>query len=401
MSLAIVETHPIQYHAPLWRALQEHFQIPVHVIYGSDFSIAGYTDREFKTQFAWDVDLLGGYGSTFLSRLAQGGARDASKVSTKGLKAALNSIKPRVLLVLGYSPQFYARTCFLALQSGHPLLFRGETTDHARVRGKLMSYGRDWALRFLYQRCRFLLYVGSQSLKHFRRLGVPDQRLISSPYCVDTACFQCSEEDRSQLRDATRRQLGIPSQSIGLLFCGKLSKRKGIDLLVAALKSFPEGQRRQFVLMLLGDGELRDQLIEGSQTEPRIDTRFIGFQNQTQLSGFYHAADLLVLPSRFSETWGLVVNEALHHGIPCVGSDAVGCAPDLIVPGETGELFESESMPDLASAIQRAVLLVGRKEIRCLCRQHVGGFSVHHAAAGIATAYRSVIQNLESPSPRS
>lgn len=74
MSLLILSTHPIQYQAPVYRALQTQFDIPTTVIYGSDFSVAGYHDREFGTQFAWDTDLLSGYSAVFLSRVAEGGA---------------------------------------------------------------------------------------------------------------------------------------------------------------------------------------------------------------------------------------------------------------------------------------------------------------------------------------
>jgi hypothetical protein len=42
------------------------------------------------------------------------------------------------------------------------------------------------------------------------------------------------------------------------------------------------------------------------------------------------AADCLVLPSDHGETWGLLVNEALASGLPCLVSDACGCAEDLL-----------------------------------------------------------------------
>ena len=56
---------------------------------------------------------------------------------------------------------------------------------------------------------------------------------------------------------------------------------------------------------------------------------FVGFLNQTEISRAYVAADCLVLPSDHGETWGLVVNEALASGLPCLVSDACGCAEDL------------------------------------------------------------------------
>jgi glycosyltransferase involved in cell wall biosynthesis len=67
-----------------------------------------------------------------------------------------------------------------------------------------------------------------------------------------------------------------------------------------------------------------------SHGEPRAS--FLGFLNQSEISRAYVAADCLVLPSDASETWGLVVNEAMACGLPCIVSDGCGCAEDLIKP---------------------------------------------------------------------
>jgi glycosyltransferase involved in cell wall biosynthesis len=128
-----------------------------------------------------------------------------------------------------------------------------------------------------------------------------------------------------------------------------------------------------------------------AQKSPRVTVFFQGFQNQTRLSQYYHAADLLILPSYESETWGLVVNEALHHGLPCVVSNSVGCAPDLIVTGVTGYSFETGSSLSLATGIRNGIELIGRDEVRLNCRRKVSGYGVKDAARGIANAYRQVI----------
>ena len=60
-----------------------------------------------------------------------------------------------------------------------------------------------------------------------------------------------------------------------------------------------------------------------------------GFQQQEKLKDVYTVADMLVLPSLYTETWGLVMNEAMQLGVPCIVSDRVGCGPDLIRPGDT------------------------------------------------------------------
>lgn len=388
--LAVIGTHPVQYHAPVYRALQDRFDIPVTAIYGSDFSVAGYEDREFGTAFAWDTDLLSGYQQVFLSRIANGGAKNDAEVSARGLGGALRKIKPRAVLVLGYRPQFNLLGLLGAKLANYPILFRAETTDHARRRGMFKRIAREGLLRWCYGSSDRLLYIGRRSYQHYKGLRCAEEKLIFSPYCVDTTPFEIDEEARTRLRPIFRREAGLSDQAIVLLFSGKQSHRKGPDLILRAIKRMPTELRERIVVVFLGSGEMQNELQLLASTVPAVKTIFPGFQNQTALSRFYHAADLLILPSRHDETWGLVVNEALHHGLPCVVSAAVGCAPDLIESGRTGFVFYSGSVTSLARRLEQSFALLNREEVRQYCRQKVNAYGVDDAARGIAEAYRQV-----------
>jgi glycosyltransferase involved in cell wall biosynthesis len=387
--LAVIETHPIQYHAPVYRALQEHHGVPVTAIYGSDFSVAGYHDQEFGTSFAWDTDLLSGYSSVFLSRVASGGARGADAVSTHGLRQALEMLRPDAVMIVGYSPRFHRTAWLEARRARRPVLFRGETSDDAEPRSWLKVALRRAVLGLAYRSCDQLMYIGERSRRHFERLGVPADRLVFSPYCVDITPFRTDEVARAQLRAEMRQELGLGRDRFLLLYTGKLSHRKGIDLLVAAARSLPGPLRDRVALLLVGNGDRREKLQAQVDLPPAVQAAFVGFRNQTELSRFYHAADLLVLPSRHGETWGLVVNEALHHGLPCVVSDQVGCAPDLIEPNLTGVVCKAGSAASLREAIGRAASLCGQAHIRDACRKRVSRYSVTNAAEGIARAFEA------------
>jgi glycosyltransferase involved in cell wall biosynthesis len=103
--------------------------------------------------------------------------------------------------------------------------------------------------------------------------------------------------------------------------------------------------------LVVGDGRLRPAL--GTQaTTQGLPLRFTGFLNQTELPKAYAASDALVLPST-SESWGLVVNEAMASGLPAIVSDQVGCGPDLVLPGETGDVFACGATSELASILAR------------------------------------------------
>src|SRR6266568_796341 len=93
--LLIVGTHPIQYQAPVYRMLEEKWNVPVQMIYASDFSLTGYFDKDFGTHFAWDVDLFTSPDRcTFLSTVKTGGASCFDEVSAKGLGAAMAQYAP-------------------------------------------------------------------------------------------------------------------------------------------------------------------------------------------------------------------------------------------------------------------------------------------------------------------
>jgi glycosyltransferase involved in cell wall biosynthesis len=388
--LAVIETHPVQYHAPLFRQVEQEFGLPVTAIYGSDFSVSGYRDQEFGVDLAWDTDLLAGYRPLFLARVATGGGRAPDKVSARGLFSALKEVQPDAVMLQAYAPAFNRAAILAGLRLGRPLLFRAETTDHARVRGPALQFSRRLALSLLYRSFDRLLFIGTRSREHYERHGVTSDRLVFSPYCVDTAAFRLGEDEREALRATVRAELDISTDRHVLLFSGKLTARKGVDLIVEAVRRLSPLERLDTTIVFLGDGDRREFLRTESARQPTVDVRIVGFRNQTQLSRYFHAADALVLPS-YSETWGLVVNEALLHGVPCVISEAVGCLPDLLIPAVTGEICHTGNVESLGNAIRRVRRLRDSSAVRDECRARAGLFSLGRAAAGVREAFDSVV----------
>jgi glycosyltransferase involved in cell wall biosynthesis len=85
--------------------------------------------------------------------------------------------------------------------------------------------------------------------------------------------------------------------------------------------------------------------------EKKLPVMFAGFLNQTEIARAYVAADCLVLPSDYGETWGLVVNEGMVCGLPAIVSDRVGCGLDLVKDGITGYVFPFGDIKALANKL--------------------------------------------------
>jgi glycosyltransferase involved in cell wall biosynthesis len=122
-----------------------------------------------------------------------------------------------------------------------------------------------------------------------------------------------------------------------------------------------------------------------------VRATWIGFLNQTKLARAYAVADCLALPSG-SETWGLVVNEAMATGLPCVVGDLVGCGPDLIEPERTGYIFRVGSVEGLAGSLERmrALRETGTFQ-REWCLEKAGTHSFEAATEGLVAACASAI----------
>ena len=385
--LAIIDTHPVQYRAPVYQTLARDLGIPITVIYGSDFSVAGYRDREFGASFSWDTDLLSHTNAKFVQRVADGGADSFEELTPRGLGRVIADSGASAVLATGYRPMFNLAAILESRLRRIPVLFRAETANVFPRRGAAL---RQIGLRALYSLCDRVLPIGSSSRAHYRRLGVPESKMIFSPYCVNTAPFRCEERDREALREPLRREWGLAPGDAAILFSGKLSERKGVHTLVEAVKRLPAARRSATVLVFLGTGAEQAKLERACAADPIVRAIFPGFRNQKELSPYFHAADVFVLPSLCGETWGLVVNEALHHGLPAVVSSAVGCAPDLIEYGITGAVAEPGSPESLADAIETVLEFAGKPQTRACCRQKVSSYSTLAAASGIARAWVEV-----------
>ncbi|MGH9552909.1 MAG: glycosyltransferase, partial [Terriglobales bacterium] len=126
----------------------------------------------------------------------------------------------------------------------------------------------------------------------------------------------------------------IPEDSICFAFVGKLEKKKRVLDFLQALKRARE-RAPNITGLVVGSGE-QLEVADSFVKHWALPVAFTGFLNQTEIFRAYVAADALVLPSNYGETWGLVVNEAMASEIPAIVSDRVGVANDLVIDGQTG-----------------------------------------------------------------
>lgn len=156
------------------------------------------------------------------------------------------------------------------------------------------------------------------SRKFVERMGVNPEIIRKIPLGVDTKKF--SPDKKSE---ELRKELGIGS-NVFLLYAGRLAERKGVAYLLQAFREALQIMK-EMKLVILGDGPLRNQLMELSRKLDLKDSvKFVGYRPSEEVSRYFASCDFMVAPSISAESFGLVMAEAMASGKPIIATDVSG-----------------------------------------------------------------------------
>ena len=383
MRLAVVATHPIQYHAPWFRALVAA-GVDLHVLF-SVLPDAAQQAAGFGRAFEWDVPLLEGYEWSVLDQLRRSPALGSFfGVANVGVGKALARLRPDAVVLTGWNAFPLMQALGAAVRLGLPTVLRGEA-NALRPRPPWKTLGH----RALLAAYDAFVAIGRSNRDFYQQRGVPPERIVDGGYFVDEDLFLGLRERELPRRAELRRKWGIPDEAFCPLFVGKLQpKKRPLDFIVALGVVSRERPAGSVHGLVVGSGELEEEARRAARAGD-VPMTFAGFLNQTEIGRAYAAADALVLPSDWGETWGLVVNEAMTFGLPAVVSDRVGCSPDLVSEGETGHVVPFGQVAALAEKLtalardERSRQTMGR-----LARERVRAYSPARGARATLAAAR-------------
>ncbi len=185
-----------------------------------------------------------------------------------------------------------------------------------------------------YRRYLDMVITPSRFMKEcFVRFGIPEAKIVYVPNFVDPIPENIE-----------------PGRGGYILYMGRLSREKGVDSLILAMREFQETP-----LIIAGDGPERKALERMSEEEGVGNVRFVGQKESDDLGGLLSGSMFTVVPSIWYENCPLSVLESMAYGRPVIGSKTGGI-PDLIHDGEDGLLF---SPGDANGLSDRIGLLLG------------------------------------------
>jgi glycosyltransferase involved in cell wall biosynthesis len=350
--LAIIATHPIQYYAPLCRAIAQTKELQLCVFFCSRLGLDPYLDGDFGRTFRWHNDLTSGYHHVFLDDNPMPNSTSLKWIDNKNVGSALESFRPDCVLIQGYSTRTMLRALRWANRQRVPVALFADSAfpDHVPFPKSLI---KRLVLAYLYRRIFGFFYMGDRGRAYHRHYGAPADRLYFCPYTIDEPLFDISRLRRESLRKKVRGEFGLLDTDLAFLFCGKLIDRKRpLDLIHGAArlqKRMPAGGTVH--LLFCGDGKLHRE-IETAARASNVRATLLGFRNIDAIGEVYCAADAMILPSE-REPFGVVLAEAAFFDLPLIVSDRIGAiGPNSLVrDGQNGIVFPVGDHDKLSEAM--------------------------------------------------
>jgi UDP-glucose:(heptosyl)LPS alpha-1,3-glucosyltransferase len=231
---------------------------------------------------------------------------------------------------------------------------------------------------------RKILSICLMMTEQFQRAyGVGSERfvLLENPRMGAMPDISKQAEDRAWFRG----HYGLKENDRVALFVGHDFRRKGLKWAIDAMAA----TKTNWKLVVAGLGKVREYVehVERAGLSERV--KFIG--PTREMGKVYAAGDALLLPT-FYDSFGLVVVEALAHGIPVVSTEFLGAA-DLVRRNEVGTIVKSPREVSAMAAALDGFPADGneRAELAARCRRAAEGMPGEKYVERVIEIYHSII----------
>jgi glycosyltransferase involved in cell wall biosynthesis len=198
------------------------------------------------------------------------------------------------------------------------------------------------------------LSTGKQTSKYLEHYGANLKNIYTYPFTSLYASEILSNVITVSQKEKIRRRLKIKEKKIVLTVC-RLLPLKGIDVLLEAVSKM----NTEAGIYIIG-GEPTSEYKTLMTKLNLKNIHFVNFKSKSELVNYYSMADVFVLPTR-SDVWGLVINEAMAHGLPVITTEMCNAGIEMIRDPNNGFVIKINDSDSLAKKID---YILGNQEIQ-------------------------------------
>lgn len=238
--------------------------------------------------------------------------------------------------------------------TSHTPNWANPSIEDLTLRGKLGRFNRSYLEKSVIRKSDLTIALGT-----FLKKKIPDANIKVIPNGVDIAEYTKIEKSKA------REEMKIDKDDFVIVFVGRITPIKGVDILINAAKKVKETTPNLKVYLvgsLGGNFQIRNNITPYAQKMLNISDNcceFPGFISNKIKNLLLNSVDIFVLPSRF-DNCPLTILEAMARGKPVIASN-IGGIPDIVKDGINGYLFEVGNERDLANKI---IMLYNNENLR-------------------------------------
>lgn len=251
----------------------------------------------------------------------------------ENITSLLEKNRPDAVAVVSYASRIMRQAARWAKRHNIPSILVNDSWYGDRPRYYLKEIAKRLLIKPLFDAA---FISGERASAYAEYQGIDPHRIWRGYDVIDNNHFEntgCSKPNN----------LHLPEK---FFFCvSRLSQEKNINFLIAAFSRYIESGGK-WHLVIAGTGPQEAELKAKVSSAIKPFVHWLGWTLYNDLPYIYSKAACFVLSSS-SETWGLVVNEAMAAGLPVLISRKCGCLPELCKRGINGFDFDPKNMAEL------------------------------------------------------
>lgn len=376
MKIVWVTRSFLDYRLPVYKALNEKLNGNLFLIYNADYvpdrvhtkvtEILKHNAIGLRGEFKIGADDFGDFLANKKVRLP---------FQPKLIKT-IKELEPDVILTDGFFQWTYAALWIKAFSKKTTHVMCYERTLHTERHAQwFRTFFRKFASKFIDSYCASGKLCGD----YLQQLGVPESKITFGHMVADISGVSKNAKSKTKPLEGARTYL----------YVGKLIKRKGIKELLEGWKIFQDKKEDEVELLLVGDGPLKDFIVDFCSKNGINNVFLLGFVDYNEMSSIYSKADIFIIPT-LEDNWSLVVPEAMANELPILCSVYNGCWPEY-VQEKNGWVFDPLNRSDFVEKLETSYkcehLAEFGKESKDIIKQYT---PVHAAKAIINTIKISV-----------
>ena len=264
-----------------------------------------------------------------------------SWIMASGSDALWRAVKshPDLVVISGWKGTLRYKLILWCVTHGIPYVVWTDTPTEDKT---AIHAIRNAYVRFISKRARAVMGTGRTAVSALQRMGIAKEKVVNFPYWTIPRA--------SPKPDRWRK--GGPHR---FACVGRLVPYKGFHFAVEALAGFSAEENS--VLHLFGCGPEEDRLREQARTLGVSDRVYFEGPLESSKKAAYLAQECLALihPATALEPYGVVIIEAMAHGVPVIGSSMCGAVVDRIVHGKNGYVLSSLDATEIRSYMKRMI----------------------------------------------